>query len=92
MPILDILFYSFVVVVCIQVVYYAIFFGNFAFPKPIEKPRKKIDVSVIICAKNEAENCKRFLPSILDQNYTSFEVVLINDASSDETSNIKILK
>ncbi|MEO6833833.1 MAG: glycosyltransferase [Chitinophagaceae bacterium] len=48
-------------------------------------------VSVIICAKNEAENLKSFLPKILAQNYRylseaiAFEVVVVNDASDDAT-------
>ena len=42
-------------------------------------------VSVIICAKNEAENLRNFLPSILAQDYPDFEVIVINDASTDST-------
>ncbi len=42
-------------------------------------------VSVIICAKNEAENLRKFVPAILSQDHPNFEVILINDASSDET-------
>ncbi len=42
-------------------------------------------ISVIICAKNEAENLKRFLPLILDQNYPSFEVIVVNDSSEDDS-------
>ncbi len=43
-------------------------------------------VSVIICARNEAENLKNNLPSILEQNYPNFEVVVVNDASTDDTA------
>lgn len=88
MILLDIVFYSFVVVVCIQVVFYGIFFGSFAFPKPSKKKAKNIGVSVLVCAKNEADNLKSFLPSILNQDYPDFEVVLINDASHDKTLGI----
>ncbi len=42
-------------------------------------------VSVIICARNEEENLRRHLPAILQQDYPSFEVVLVNDYSEDET-------
>lgn len=42
-------------------------------------------VSVIICAKNEAENLKKHLPLLLQQDYPNFEIVLINDASYDQT-------
>ena len=85
MLILDILFYSFVAVVVIQVLYYGILFGSFAFSNNEQSSAKTLPISVIICAKNEAENIKRFLPSILNQNYSNFEVILINDASIDDT-------
>jgi cellulose synthase/poly-beta-1,6-N-acetylglucosamine synthase-like glycosyltransferase len=42
-------------------------------------------VSVIICAKNEADNLRKFLPFILQQEYPDFEVIVINDGSTDET-------
>lgn len=45
-------------------------------------------VSVIIYAKNDAENLEKFLPSILDQNYPNFEVIVVNDGSTDDTKNI----
>ena len=42
-------------------------------------------VSVIICAKDEADNLRQYLPLILQQNYPDFEVIVINDGSTDET-------
>lgn len=42
-------------------------------------------VSVIICASNEEENLKNFLTSILQQDYPQFEVIVVNDNSSDDT-------
>ena len=48
----------------------------------------KIPVSVIICAKNEEKNLKRHLKSILSQNYPEFEVIVVNDASTDNSSKI----
>jgi cellulose synthase/poly-beta-1,6-N-acetylglucosamine synthase-like glycosyltransferase len=42
-------------------------------------------VSVIICAKNEAENLKELLPLVLEQNYPSFEVIVVNDSSEDDS-------
>lgn len=42
-------------------------------------------VSVIICAHNEEQNLKQFLPSILTQDYPDFEVIVVNDYSTDET-------
>jgi len=44
-----------------------------------------IPISVIISARNEAENLRAHLPFILEQNYPDFEVVVINDCSYDES-------
>lgn len=46
-------------------------------------------VSVLICAKNEGENLKKYLPFILNQKEIDFEVIVINDQSEDET--LKVL-
>lgn len=40
-------------------------------------------VSIIIAARNEAENLKKNLPSFLKQNYNDFEVIVANDCSWD---------
>ena len=45
-------------------------------------------VSVIICAKDEADNIRKFLRLILEQDYPAFEVIVINDGSTDETHNL----
>jgi len=42
-------------------------------------------VSVIICAKDESENLRKFLPFVLQQDYPNFEVIVINDGSTDES-------
>ena len=81
----QILFIVFISVVVIQCLYYGVIFGNFSFGKEQTQTEKNISVSVIICAKNEAENLKQFLPHILEQEYPDFEVVLVNDDSSDNT-------
>lgn len=43
-------------------------------------------VSVIICAKNEEKNLSTHLEFILDQNYSEFEVIVVDDFSTDSTS------
>ncbi|WP_298763568.1 glycosyltransferase [uncultured Polaribacter sp.] len=83
--ILPVVFYALVVFAGIQIVYY-LFFTTFLFTdKKPKNSTKEIPISVIICAKNEAQNIQQFLPFIIEQNYKNFEIVLINDASSDET-------
>jgi cellulose synthase/poly-beta-1,6-N-acetylglucosamine synthase-like glycosyltransferase len=42
-------------------------------------------VSVIICAKNELKNLRTFLPSVVEQDYHTYQVVVVNDCSWDET-------
>ena len=79
------LFYFFIAIVVIQVFYYLGIFGKFAFAKPQDITSKKLPVSVIVCAKNEEENVKKFIPLLAEQDYPDFEIVLIDDASSDET-------
>lgn len=88
MLVLDILFYTFLVVLACQILYYGILFTQFAFIKPKKVTPNTIPISVIICAKNEAENLSTFLPSVIAQDYPHFEIVLINDASSDTTLDI----
>lgn len=85
---LTITFYLFIVVVAIQFFYYLIVFGKFAYAKPQKSTPKKIPVSVIVCAKNEAENITKFIPLLAEQDYPDYEIVLIDDASSDETLEI----
>lgn len=43
-------------------------------------------LSVIICAHNEQDNLRDFLPSILDQDYPNFEVIVVEDYSNDNSS------
>lgn len=65
--------------------YYWIVFGRLAFYKEKEKAQTQEPVSVVICAKNEYINLKNNLPLILQQDYPSFEVVVVNDSSDDDT-------
>ncbi len=44
--------------------------------------------SVVICARNESENLRQFLPVILEQDYPEFEVVVVNDASTDDSEDV----
>ncbi len=85
---LTILLYIFIGIIAIQIFYYLIIFGKFAFAPAQKITSKRIPVSVIVCAKNEAENVVKFIPILADQNYPDYEIVLIDDASSDDTLEI----
>ncbi|MCH2216280.1 MAG: glycosyltransferase [Flavobacteriales bacterium] len=71
---------QFVFLFCIQ--------GRLAFfkvePKSVDRP----GVSVLIAARNEEENLLLNLPSILEQDYAEFEVIVINDSSVDDSISV----
>ncbi len=74
-------------VIGIQVFYYLWFFQRLAFFKPKTKNHnEQRPVSVIICARDEADNIVKNLPGVLVQQYqTTHEVILVNDNSLDDT-------
>jgi poly-beta-1,6-N-acetyl-D-glucosamine synthase len=56
---------------------------------PLDELKKvKIPISVIISARNEAENLTNNLPAILEQKYPDFEVIVVNDCSLDDTEEV----
>ena len=85
---LILILYFFIFIVVVQISYYLGVFGKFAFAKAQKITPKRIPISVIVCAKNEEENVANFIPLLAEQNYPDFEIVLIDDASSDATLDI----
>ena len=81
-------FYSFLFFASIQLLYYILLFGKFAFAKTTVVKSSFPAISVIICARNEAENLRHNLPVFINQDYPNFELVLVNDSSSDDTLEI----
>jgi glycosyltransferase involved in cell wall biosynthesis len=45
-------------------------------------------VSVIICVKDDSINLSKILPLLLQQNYPEYEVIVVNDNSSDDSEEI----
>ncbi len=76
---------------CVQVYYYLHYFsGVIRQNRKIAQGKVKFSVeqppvSIIICARNEEENLRNFLPKIMEQDYPDFEVILVNDGSEDNT-------
>lgn len=82
-------FIVFIGVITIQFIYYLLIFGRFSFAKlSTNEITSKIPISVIVCAKNEEENVSKYVPLLAAQNYPNFEIVLIDDASRDNTLDI----
>jgi cellulose synthase/poly-beta-1,6-N-acetylglucosamine synthase-like glycosyltransferase len=53
---------------------------------PASQPtRALVPLSVIITARNERSNLMKNLPFILNQNYPNYEVLVVDDASTDDS-------
>lgn len=78
----------FILAFLIQIFYYWFFYSRLAFFKPKPGADATKPVSVVIAAHNEAFNLKRNLPTILEQDYPDFEVIVVNHASDDETEDV----
>lgn len=86
---LSVIFIIFALSTTVQIFYYLYFYLSVSlFKHPEELSKEKKPVSVIVCARNEAENLKKFLPSVLEQDYPDYEVIVVNDCSEDDTYNV----
>jgi len=85
-PILFTLLCLLSVSVLIQLIYYWGIFARVAFFRlKNDYIRKDEPVSVIICARDEYYNLQENLPLFLQQDYTNYEVVVVNHASEDDS-------
>lgn len=85
--ILFILFILALVAICIHYIMCVFPLASFK-NSYIEQGADEVPVSIIICARNEDDNLTEYLPKILTQNYSNFEVVVVNDCSYDNTENV----
>ncbi len=84
--IVTLIFGLFALMWLVQMFYYGYVFSRLVFAKPKGVENKNLNpVSVVICARNEAQNLRKFLPKILEQDYPDFEVLVVDDFSSDGT-------
>ncbi len=82
---MNFIFALFIFSILLQLGFYLFFQRNLSiYHNSPPKKGEKNPVSVIICAKDEAENLQNFLPYIYEQDYPVFEVVLIDDRSKDD--------
>jgi glycosyltransferase involved in cell wall biosynthesis len=81
----------FVFATIIQLAYYIFVYLRFSLHKEKHFSNQENEtppVSVIICARNEEENLRMNLPAVLEQDYPSFEVIVVNDCSEDDTEQV----
>lgn len=85
---LMLILYALLLIVLIFQLYYIVFvYGKLARFKveSHQEIQHFPSTSVIICASNEEENLKCFLKSVLEQDYPHFEVIVVDDHSTDES-------
>ena len=80
--------FVFILSFAVQVYYLLHFYKKLPSFKKINFKNTTDPVSVIICARNEAAHLRNFLPSVLNQFYPEFEVIVVNDGSTDETEEL----
>jgi glycosyltransferase involved in cell wall biosynthesis len=82
------IYYLLVITCLIQIVFYTLIFTKYLISK---NSAAKISIdslkpaSVVICAKNEFQNLSTFLPKIIEQDFPIFEVIVVDDGSTDQT-------
>ncbi|AEL26112.1 glycosyltransferase [Cyclobacterium marinum] len=76
----------------LQFTYLMVVFGRFAFfhkrQEEIGEDLNLSGVSVIIAAKNEAAHLNDLIPLLMEQDYPIFEVLVVNDCSTDESEDL----
>lgn len=82
---------TWLVAVAVQVFYYLFFFARLNFVRSSRGlPGFLPPASVIICARNEAKNLLHNLKVVLIQQYPQFEVIVVNDQSTDNTPDVLV--
>lgn len=91
-PTHHVLFYLLVLLFLVECFYFYFFFIRVPVFSSSGTAKQKEEnlppVSVIICARNERDNLLKHLPLILEQNYPNFEVIVVNDGSTDDSEDI----
>lgn len=85
---IDALFIVLIISAGIQLCVYWLVYRRLAFYRTKENKQDVRPVSVIICARNESICLRKYLPAVLEQDYSSFEVIVVNDCSWDETDQL----
>lgn len=89
-----VLFLILILVFLIQLSYYLFFYRRPLAQINKEKKGKisfsdsEPGISVIIYANNDSEQLNKHLGAFLDQDYPKFEVIVVNDGSTDETEDV----
>ena len=88
---MSIAFKIFLACAIIQCLYYLVVFARLNLVRGFSGvPESLPPASVIICAKNEAQNLQQNLKVVLIQQYKQYEVIVVNDQSDDDTADVLV--
>ncbi|AKP51719.1 glycosyltransferase [Cyclobacterium amurskyense] len=86
------LWWIFFLALGIQFTYLMVVFGRFVFFHKAQREALQdtnlSGVSIIIAAKNEARNLQDLVPLLMEQDYPDFEVLVVNDCSTDNSEDL----
>ena len=82
------LFTAFALVLLVQLYFYLFVFGKYAWRDNSQGPSDHRGVSVVIAARNEQKNLSENLKAIAGQVYPDFEIIVVDDGSTDNTPEI----
>ncbi len=77
--------WAFFTVVGIQLIYWSVWLIGVLKLKATTNNSSSHGVSIIIAANNELNNLQTLLPTLLNQSYSKFEIIVVNDRSTDGT-------
>lgn len=81
----DLLLYLLAFSVSVQLFYALYYFLPLALHRQVSDNGPERPVSVLVCAHNELGNLGRLIPALLAQDYRAFELILVDDRSTDGT-------
>ena len=84
---LEVLLITLFLTLLFQFLYYLSFL-TLKVKKSNTETKELLPVSIIVCCKNEQNTIQKLVPKLLEQNYPEFEIILVNDNSTDGTFEI----
>ena len=89
---LFLLWFLFGIGIIIQGTYLLVIFGRTAWFKSSGKSHKNENspegVTILVAAHNEFQNLKVLIPKLFEQDYPKFDVMIVNDRSTDRTKRL----
>ncbi|MEQ6118258.1 glycosyltransferase [Reichenbachiella sp. MALMAid0571] len=84
---IEIIFILFLIAASVQTIYW-LFFAVSILSHKLDRgvnAQNASAISIIICAYNDLENLKKLLPNLYQQEYSDYEIIVVNDKSNDGT-------